>query len=303
MRPAADPTDAAYLAYLGRDDLTLLAQAGALPERTAAAVAAQARAEPGLLERLLAAPATFEAVLGGGEDREPLLGVSPFLVFAVAVQRTHADLAELRYVREWTGPRQRLPVLDTASLRGFLDAPRRRLFLAELLASYTRVASGSLWRQGARGRRRRVRFSELDLMGLAEALDALPEERRGPLYRRLGDLSLFLTGVFPDHTAGRLFRPIDLTRLGRAAAVAPGPGPGDELARALELRGGVGLLEVLGSRWYRLAAGAGERGDEPAGSARGLGAVAERFVEARRALNLVTDRHLFPLRDELLPAP
>jgi hypothetical protein len=34
-----------------------------------------------------------------------------------------------------------------------------------------------------------------------------------------------------------------------------------------------------------------------------VGAMAERFVDARRALNLVTDRHLFPVRDRLLPAP
>jgi hypothetical protein len=269
-------------------------------------VAARLQSEPATLERLLASEEVLAAVLGrpdppaAGPPAAPpdvLLRVSPALVFAVAVERTRVDLAGMPYVREWTGPRQRLPVLGDAGLREVLDDRERRLFLVELLASYTRVGSGSVWRQTARGRRRQ-RFSELDLTRLASLLDDLPEDARGPLYRRLGDLSLFLTGVFPDHTAARAFRPIDLQRLGRAAAVAP---DGEELGAALELRGGVGLLEVLGGRWYRLAVRAGGVGGPWA--ERVVGAMAERFVDARRALNLVTDRHLFPVRDRLLPAP
>lgn len=302
-------------------------------------MAARLGAEPGTLERVLASGEVLAEVLGtpaeevppgggrgavgrGGTFEKgrsaPLLGVSPALVFAVAVERTRADLAGMSYVREWTSPRQRLPVLGDGGLRDVLDDRARRVFLVELLASYTRVRSGSVWRQTARGRRRQ-RFSELDPVRLAGLLDDLPEASRGPLYRRLGDLSLFLTGVFPDHTAARAFRPIDLQRLGRAASVAPG---GDELGEALELRGGVGLLEVLGGRWYRMAArmtstrpsshgrlstgassSSGGRRLAGAWPERVVATMAEGFVDARRALNLVTDRHLFPLRDRLLPAP
>jgi len=38
-------------------------------------------------------------------------------------------------------------------------------------------------------------FSELDLMRLLLMLDALPEQLHSGVYRRLGDLALFLTGV------------------------------------------------------------------------------------------------------------
>jgi hypothetical protein len=204
------------------------------------------------------------------------------------------DLREATHVPEWVGPRQRVPLLGADDLRELLAAPQRRVFLASLLSSYTRVASGTVWRETSRGWRRQ-RFSELDPMRLAATLDALPEARHPAVHRRLGDLSLFLTGVFPDHTASRLFRPIDLQRLGRAAAIDGAPG--GALDEALETRGGVGLLEQLGARWYRLAA----RAQAPPG--RLLEAIAERFVQARRALNVLADRHLFATARTWFPSP
>ena len=67
---------------------------------------------------------------------------SPFLAFGVAVHRAVADLAAMDYLPERSGLRQRVPVFDTPELRDFLGSAERRLFLAELLASFTRVASG-----------------------------------------------------------------------------------------------------------------------------------------------------------------
>src|SRR5690606_24818469 len=97
-------------------------------------------------------------------------------------------------------PRRRLPVFDVASLREFLDDHMRRYFLVELLASYTHVASGVSWARTSRGWRKR-KFSELDPVRLAELLTVVEPPERAGVFRRLGDLALFLTGVFPDHTA------------------------------------------------------------------------------------------------------
>lgn len=296
--PSRRAPSAAYLRGLSARDLVLIARAGGLGGDEADAVA-RLRSDEDLLERLLGSDAVLQAVMGDADDpdREAMVGATPFLVFAVAMQRTLREVDQVRYVPEWIGPRQRIPVIEDGSLSAFLSDRGRQLFLVELLASYTRVASGSIWRQTPRGRRRQ-RFSELDLMRLAALLDAAPEEHRAGIHRRLGDLALFLAGVFPDHTAGRLFRPIDLQRLGRSAAVAGGSG--DRLGEALETHGGVGLLEVLGSRWYRLAAAPLAPSSAPALR---LSAIADRFVEARRALNLITDRYLFPVRGGWLPAP
>lgn len=298
-RPAS-AGGAGYLEHLWPGDLGVILRLASRPEMETGPALALLRADPGLLERTLASPEAAELLLGGDAgdpDREPLVRASPFLTFAAAVERVCAELREATYVPEWVGPRQRVPLLGGDDLRELLADRQRRVFLAALLASYTRVASGTVWRETTRGWRRQ-RFSELDPVRLAATLDVLPESRHPAVHRRLGDLSLFLAGVFPDHTASRAFRPIDLQRLGRAAAVA-GPS-GEVLADALETRGGVGLLDQLGPRWYRLAAG----GTAPAGApARLLEAIAERFVQARRALNVLADRHLFPSPREWFPAP
>lgn len=277
-------------------DLALLARLGGLPGGSPQEAVALLRGDGALVDRLLGSDAVAEAVLGTADplEREPVLGVSPGLLFAVALQRVVDELPRVQHVREWAGPRVRVPVLGSAELRELLADRDRRLFLVNLLGSFTRVTSGSVWRRTERGWRRH-RYSELDLMSLAGALDGVPDAARPQLYRRLGDLCLFLSGVFPDHTAGRLFRPIDLQRLGRAAAVDPRH---DELAEALELRGGVGLVEQLGARWYRLA---GRSMPQVSVGTHLLRAMTERFTTARRALNLLTDRYIFPLRRDLFP--
>jgi hypothetical protein len=278
---------------LTSDDLAVVARLAGMDGDPGAT--RRLRADPGLLASVLASPAAGALLLEphpDDPDAERLLRASPFLAFAVCVERVAADLRGATHVTEWVGPRMRLPVLGVADLRELLDEPGRRVFLASLLSSYTRVASGTVWHSTPRGWRRQ-RFSELDPIRLAATLDALPEERHPAVHRRLGDLSLFLAGVFPDHTAARAFRPIDLHRLGRAAAM----GGADELGEALETRGAVGLLEQLGERWYRLAA----RAQAP-GTAL-LESIAERFGQARRALTLMADRHLFPARPGWFPLP
>src|ERR1700761_5593605 len=188
----------------------------------AAAEAARLRQDPARLERALADPRVFEAVFGAESlaSREAVIA-SPFLAFAVAVHRAAADLAEVRYVAERSAARQRVPVFDAPELREFLGSAERRLFLAELLTSFTRVTSGR-YRVTVGGRPRTRRFSELDPVRLAGLLDAVPEESRPGIYRRLGDVSLFLSGVFPDYVTSRTFGPVNAVRLLRAAQVPLG---------------------------------------------------------------------------------
>jgi hypothetical protein len=127
----------------------------------------------------------------------------------------------------------------------------------------------------------------------------VPEADRPGIYRRLGDLALFLTGVFPDHSAARSVHPIELERLLRSLPVAGEPAP--TLADIEQLageRGAAGLLEWLGPRWYQAAA---ER--TPVTGLSGLlDDLAARFDQARRFLNHLTDRYLFPVRNRWFPA-
>jgi len=193
-----------------------------------------------------------------------------------------AELDLMDHVPERTGLRQRVPLFDAPALRDFLSDPARRLFLTELLASFTRVASGR-YRVRAGGRVRTRRFSELDPVRLAGLLDAVPPAERPGVYRRLGDVTLFLTGVFPDYATTRALGPLDAGRLLRAAGLPSAEQDRVAGTPAME------MLEYLGARWYRSA-----RELAPAATARMVvvGDVAARFQQARRVLNHLADRYL-----------
>jgi hypothetical protein len=269
--------DHAYRQHLTSGDLALLADVdGGRP-----------------LEAMLSSTELEGVVFQPDPGRDPFLVASPFLTFAVAVHRVSERLAAATYVNEWVGPRQRVPVFGVERLRQLLADPLRRFFFVELLASYTHVVSGSTWTATRRGWRRR-RFSELDPVQLAGLLEAVPAAERPGVLRRLGDLALFLTGVFPDHTAttplGRPYAPMPLLR---SAGLDPTRIEG-VAGNAFE------LLEVLGARWYRLAT---RLSPVPSGSVEALDAIAEGFTDARRILNVVTDTYLFPLREQWFGRP
>jgi hypothetical protein len=281
-----------YADHLTDADLELLAT---VAEDTSAQAAARAaawlRAHPEQLPRLVGDSRVFQAVFApqapaGAAARAAL--ASPFLIFAVAVHRAAADLETMGHVPE-RSMRQRVPLFDASELRDFLGSAARRLFLAELLASFTRAASVQYraarqpgrTARGARGRR----VSELDLVRMAGLLDAVPEAERAGVYRRLGDVALFLTGVFPDYAAAHALGPVSATGLLRTARLPEQRR--DQLADAPA----IDLFEHLGARWYRAAWDLA-----PARTARlaVVAEVAERFRQARRVLNHITDRCLFP---------
>ena len=295
-----------YVAHLTDADLTLLASAagapgpgvtsGAVPILPAGADAAWLRGNPAAIPDLLGDPRVFEAVFGWGDSSgQPRPGqavpVSPFLTFAVAVHRSATELSSMGHVAERTAPRQRLPLFDAPALREFLGSPARKLFLAELLASFTRVTSG---RYRVRGGGRTRRFSELDPVRLAGLLDGVPDAERPGVYRRLGDVSLFLAGVFPDQATLYGVGPVAVARLLRAAQV-----PAAEYER-LSTVPAIELLEQLGARWYRAAYGLA-----PVRTARldVVADVAGRFQQARRVLNHVADRYLFATDHPWLAPP
>jgi hypothetical protein len=264
-----------YLEHLSDTDLALLDAAGESRR--------DVRRDPEQLEALIDSPATYR-MLFAVPGRDPLLRGSPFLLFAVLVHRVVRDLGQASFVEEWVGPRQRVPVFDAGSLRDFGADPLRRFFLAQLLASYTRVASGSTLVKTSRGWRRR-RFSELDPIRLIELAEIVPESERPAVYRRLGDLSLFLTGIFPDYAGERLVAERERRQLERALGTVD--------RERSDRHDGVWLLEQLGRRAYRIAQQGTDRRAAMAGV---LAEVSDNFAAARRVLNFLTDRYLFPMR-------
>lgn len=239
---------------------------------------------------LLAHPDAFDAVFGPAALRsERLTMVSPFMVFAVAVHRAMAEIASRSYVDEPSGSR-RVPVFDGPQLSEFLESPQRRVFLAELLASFTRIASGRYRTRTTRGWRTR-RYSELDPVRLAELLEVVPENAKPGVYRRLGDVTLFLAGIFPDYVQTNALGPLDAARLLRAARLV-------EEDAAVGSAPAVQLFERLGARWYRQAY---ETVPLRTDRVMVVAEVADRFTQARRVLNHVTDQYLYPTRGSWFP--
>jgi hypothetical protein len=122
----------------------------------------------------------------------------------------------------------------------------------------------------------------------------VPRTDRPAVLRRLGDLALFLSGVFPDR-AGR--EPLPARHLERIRRVLGAEREVGRLAGAAITGDGMATLEWLGSSAYRIA----HDTLQPAPSL--LLSLAERFADARRVLNVLADRYIFPHRSRLFGQP
>ncbi len=258
-----------YLDVLTERDLaTLAAIDGSEPE----SLANELRRRPWFIHDLLSRQEVFDAVLD--RHAHPAAVVSPFLLFAVLIHKTADDVRGAKYVDEWIGPKARMPLFDIEPLQEFVEDPGRTFFLAALLSSF--AAPESL----------PVPAGPFDLHGIALWLEQAVPGDRAILLRRLGDLSLFLTGVFPDHTGTNPLQPAEAVRLGRTL------GKTSEEMLALCDRSlpsaGLEALESLGSDWYNAAASEGAA--KPV-----VGDVASRFRAARRVLNHLADHYLYRL--------
>jgi hypothetical protein len=238
---------------------------------TAEGLAAELRRRPWAIHDLFADPDVLDTVLD--RHAHPANVVSPFLLFSVLAHAAAAELREATYVSDWAGMRTRLPVFDVEPVHEFLEDAGRLSFLAGLLASYVAPRPAP------------VPADPLDIESLAAWLDQATPTDRVLLLRQLGDLALFLTGVFPDRTGPQVIAPTLAERLGSSVEMT------SEEILALCDRGsiapGIEALETLGSRWYTAAA------QEDLSTPAVVIDVAHRFRSARRVLNHLSDRWLY----------
>ncbi len=277
-----------YLEHLSQRDIELLARTAGIGN---SALKERMLEDPEAFDELLASRTLFDAIFDPSQELlDP--GASSFLAFGALVGRAACDLHDVSYVSEWSGPGKRLPVFDVEPLRQFFEDGVRRYFLIEFLNSFNTVASGSFVVKTRDGYRRR-RFNELDPLRLAEMVELLPPAERAGGYRRLGDVALFLSGVLPDHTARHPFPVADREQLARSAAIGP--------TEALVEDEGMRFLETAGAGWYRRAVDEAEAmvGNGPSF----LRVVADKFSDARRILNYLADRYLFPRELGLIAPP
>lgn len=258
---------ASYLDGLSERDLRTLA---AITAGDADELAEDLRLRPWGIHDLLADDDVVAGVLG--RHAHPANLVSPFLLFAVMVHGAASELRTATFVNDWTGPKARLPVFDVEPLQEFIEDPGRLFFLVRLLESFALPSPAP------------VPADPFDLAGMALWVDDALPSQRATLLCRLGDLSLFLSGILPDATGPRTFGPVEAEQLAATVDMTSEEVLG--LCDSASISPGLDAMESLGSRWYECALEAG-----PAPIV--IADVAHRFRAARRVLNHVSDRFLY----------
>jgi hypothetical protein len=198
-------------------------------------------------------------------DEEAFVRISPYLFFSVLLRRLRRELEKEAYLLDLDPNGKRIPVFQGPAVVEMLADKQTRDYLAELLSSFARTNSGIIyWKE--RGTWHKRRFSDIDMDDMIELARIIDPEMRPALYKRIADIALFLTGIFPEH--------VTLFAAPRKSMFSA--------KRTLK------DYEQAGKRFYGVAARetAHER-PKPV-----LKTLAEKFTLARLALNSLSDRYV-----------
>ena len=110
------------------------------------------------------------------------------------------DLAQKGYTLE-IGRRETAAVFDAPRVLELLNLAEIRDYIVILLASFVRIRTATLSVRVRPGLWRRLRFSDYDVDSLIQYCQLQAESDRFDSYRRVGDVCLFLTGIFPETRA------------------------------------------------------------------------------------------------------
>ena len=132
------------------------------------------------------------------EDDQVFLRISPPLFFEILLRKAAADLKHVSYTIEKTATMS-IPVFDSNELVEFLAKDSHLIYLADMLASFTKIQSYSITFRVRKGSWRKIRFNDLDIHSLMSFCEIVEDEYRFGLYKRIGDLCLFILGVFPEY--------------------------------------------------------------------------------------------------------
>jgi len=153
------------------------------------------REDPDFRKALVGDDKVFERVM---DDEEIFLKISPTLYFEVLLRKANKQLEVATYTVERSG-RKNIPVFDTHDVVRLLSEGEVLLYLAHMLASFTRVHSYTTSVRIRRGIRRRERFNDMDIDSLLRVSANVSEEQRFGFYKRIADVCLFITGIFADY--------------------------------------------------------------------------------------------------------
>jgi hypothetical protein len=156
------------------------------------------------LETMLDEDRLFQRIM---REETVLLQISPWLFFTVLLRRAWRDLEREAFTVEQRG-RQKVVLFDAGRVVQLLAQELVRDYLATMLASFTRVESVTVLAELRPGTWRAYRTNELNVEGMMRYSQTLDEAFRFAPYKRIGDVCLFLTGVFPEYINGQYRYPM-----------------------------------------------------------------------------------------------
>jgi hypothetical protein len=259
--------------YLSDSDLRFLVETVATNRRDYDHIVNLVRGKEDLIEPMLEDPKLVERLF---RDEEAFVQISPHLLFSVLLRRVRIDLEKETYIFEVESGGKRIPVFEAPAVAELLSDKQVCDYLAQMLASFVRTNSAVIyWRE--RGAWHKKQFSDIDIDDMMELAQIIDPEMRPALYRRIADLALFLSGIFPDHATRLAARPTTVFSSRRTLKD----------------------YEQQGKRFYRVA----ERETEQDKARPILATLAEQFTLARRALNSLSDRYLKTFRGQYFGTP
>jgi len=215
------------------------------------------------------------------DDEEILVKISPLLFFDILLRRAASDLAKQSYTVEKTSS-MRIPVFDAKDVAKLLTNESLVLYLADMLSSFTRVESYVISFRVRKGIWKKIRFSDLDIHSLISFSEAVGDEYRLGLYKRIADICLFVLGLFPDFAEREYRYPYS----GELRPKIPG-----------KLRISPEDYEKEGRKFYKLAAEHKSANELELSEI--FWALHENFEKAKKPLNFIAEHYLHYRRDQL----
>ena len=131
-------------------------------------------------------------------DDETLVRLTPVMFFEILLRNAEKKIGERSYTLEKAGSLITVPVFDAKDTLELLHNEEILLYLAHMLSTFTRLESYTYTFRVGPAVWRKIRFNDMDVESLIQFTGVVDDKYRFGLYKRIGDVCLFLLGIFPD---------------------------------------------------------------------------------------------------------
>ncbi len=218
------------------------------------------------------------------DENELTVSITPRFLFDILLRTARFELKNRGYTVERSSS-MKVPVFDSREVVDFMENREIIRYLADMLASFTKIQSYTIPIRVRKGFWRRIRFSDMDIDSLMRYCQTVEEESRFRTYKRIADLCLFLLGIFPEHVT----------------PVLSSSFPGQTGSRMFgRMRRSAQEYAEEGRRFYKLAAE--HRDSSKAGLTGVMLRLCEQFDLARKPLNYISENLIQFRKGKIFPS-